>query len=74
MLNRIRMRSSYVLIVAAAVVPTLVSAGQGQPAAPAAAPPDFTKVEIKATRIRGNVYTLDGQGGRSESWPVPTAC
>jgi glyoxylase-like metal-dependent hydrolase (beta-lactamase superfamily II) len=34
-------------------------------AAPAAAPapPDFSKVEIKTTKITNNFYTLDGQGG-----------
>ena len=26
-------------------------------------PPDFSKVEIKATKIASNFYTLDGQGG-----------
>ncbi len=29
----------------------------------AQAPPDFSKVEIKATKIANNFYTLDGQGG-----------
>lgn len=33
----------------------------GQPAAPP--PPDFSKVEIKTTKIASNFYTLDGQGG-----------
>jgi len=32
------------------------------PAAPAAQP-DFSKVEIKTTKLAGNFYTLDGQGG-----------
>jgi cyclase len=27
------------------------------------APPDFSKVEIKANKISNNLYTLDGQGG-----------
>src|SRR6266478_569218 len=26
-------------------------------------PPDFGKVEIKTTKISGNFYTLEGQGG-----------
>jgi hypothetical protein len=26
-------------------------------------PPDFSKVEIKATRIADDFYTLEGQGG-----------
>src|ERR1700694_5936164 len=29
----------------------------------AQAPPDFSKVEIKTTKIGGNFYTLEGQGG-----------
>jgi cyclase len=39
---------------------------QGAPAgAPAAAPapPDFSKVEIKTTKLGSNFYTLEGQGG-----------
>jgi cyclase len=37
----------------------------GQAGAPpaAAAPPDFSKVEIKTTKIANNFYTLEGQGG-----------
>jgi hypothetical protein len=27
------------------------------------APPDFSKVQIKTTKISGNFYTLEGQGG-----------
>ena len=30
---------------------------------PAAAAPDFSKIEIKTTKIGGNFYTLEGQGG-----------
>src|SRR5271166_6335066 len=37
------------------------SAQVSQPAAPP--PPDFSKVEIKTTKIAGNFYTLEGQGG-----------
>ena len=33
----------------------------GQP--PAAPAPDFSKVEIKTTKISGNLYELEGQGG-----------
>lgn len=38
--------------------------GQGG-AAPAAAPaaPDFSKIEIKTTKVGNNLYTLEGQGG-----------
>src|SRR3954451_12084363 len=31
--------------------------------APAAQPPDFSKVEIKATKLTPNFYVLEGQGG-----------
>lgn len=38
--------------------------GGGQAGAPPApAPPDFSKVEIKTTKISSNFYTLEGQGG-----------
>jgi glyoxylase-like metal-dependent hydrolase (beta-lactamase superfamily II) len=37
---------------------------QNPPApAPAAQPPDFTKVEIKTTKLTPNFYVLEGQGG-----------
>jgi hypothetical protein len=29
------------------------------------APPDFSKVQIKTTKISGNFYTLEGQGASS---------
>src|SRR4051812_3639078 len=32
-------------------------------APPPAAPPDFSKVEIKTTKLAPNFYTLEGQGG-----------
>jgi cyclase len=35
----------------------------GAPPATAPAPPDFSKVQIKSTKISSNFYTLDGQGG-----------
>jgi glyoxylase-like metal-dependent hydrolase (beta-lactamase superfamily II) len=44
----------------------LASAGVlAQPAAPPRAQPtpDFSKVEIKTTKVAGNVYLLEGQGG-----------
>jgi glyoxylase-like metal-dependent hydrolase (beta-lactamase superfamily II) len=50
-----------ILMTAAAVI--LVTAAQAQTPAPAAAPPDFSKVEIKTTRIASDLYTLEGQGG-----------
>jgi cyclase len=44
---------------------TARNAGAQAPAQPpaAAAQPDFSKVEIKTTKIGGNLYALDGQGG-----------
>lgn len=41
----------------------IVSTAAAQTPAPAPAPPDFSKVEIKSTKIAGNFYTLEGQGG-----------
>ena len=38
-------------------------AAQNPPAAAPAAQPDFSKVEIKTTKIGGNFYVLEGQGG-----------
>ena len=56
-----RTRLSLTIVVAVCVVMTaLVSA---QTPAGQAAPPDFSKVEIKATKITNNFYTLEGQGG-----------
>jgi glyoxylase-like metal-dependent hydrolase (beta-lactamase superfamily II) len=37
--------------------------GSAAAQAPAPAQPDFSKVEIKTTKIAGNFYTLEGQGG-----------
>jgi glyoxylase-like metal-dependent hydrolase (beta-lactamase superfamily II) len=50
----------------AALFVAMVLTAQGQTgAAPAAAPPaqDFSKVEIKTTKITNNFYTLEGSGG-----------
>src|SRR5260370_31071337 len=33
------------------------------PAAAAQQPPDFSKVQIKVTKVSGNIYMLEGQGG-----------
>jgi cyclase len=38
-------------------------AAQNPPAPAPAAQPDYSKVEIKTTKIADNFYTLDGQGG-----------
>ena len=48
-----------------AVVMTVVVGAQAWAQTPAAPPaqPDFSKVEIKTTKLSGNFYTLDGQGG-----------
>src|SRR5262249_54061450 len=35
-----------------------------QAPAPAPAPPDFSKVEIKTTKLADNFYMLEGQGGQ----------
>jgi cyclase len=47
-------RSSLVVLAVLAAVP-VASRAQGQP--------DFSKVEIKTTKISSNFYTLEGQGG-----------
>ena len=43
------------LVMGIEVIATASSQAQGQQ--------DFSKVEIKATKIAGNFYTLEGQGG-----------
>jgi cyclase len=43
------------LVVCAFLAMTAYSRAQGQP--------DFSKVEIKTTKLANNFYTLDGQGG-----------
>ena len=48
---------------ALAVGVLLAAAGQTAPQAAAQAQQDFSKVEIKTTKISGNFYTLEGQGG-----------
>src|SRR5579872_7340211 len=48
------MRSTLVVLVLLAVAGAAGAQGQ----------PDFSKVEIKTTKISDNFYTLDGQGGR----------
>ncbi len=45
-----------------AILPAIVSA-QGT---------DYSKVEIKTTKIAGNFYTLEAQG--PEPWAAPWAC
>jgi cyclase len=58
------LRLSIATLVIAAI--SLNAHAQGAPAgAPAAAPapPDFSKVEIKTTKLGNNFYTLEGQGG-----------
>ena len=52
-------------VLALCVLLTATLGAQNPPAAPAQPPaqPDFSKVEIKATKIAGNFYTLEGQGG-----------
>ena len=59
--------SMYAVLAAFALATASVGAkgraGQASGQPPAAAAPDFSKVEIKATKIGANFYTLDGQGG-----------
>ncbi|MBI4465669.1 MAG: MBL fold metallo-hydrolase [Acidobacteria bacterium] len=57
------MRCSFVVLAALAVMGASAKAQGpgGQSVAPAQ--PDFSKVEIKTTKISGNLYTLEGQGG-----------
>src|SRR5881296_3742624 len=61
-------RSSIHTMLAAFALATATVGAQGRTAPapaqpPAAAAPDFSKVEIKATKIGANFYTLEGQGG-----------
>src|SRR5881296_151930 len=59
--------SMYAVLAAFALATASVGAqgraGQAPAQPPAAAAPDFSKVEIKATKIGANFYTLEGQGG-----------
>lgn len=59
------LRVSRIAIGTCSVVALLSGAALAQaPAAPAAAPQqDFSKVEIKATKLAENFYTLEGSGG-----------
>src|SRR2546422_11214721 len=61
-MNRTMNRFSWAAMAALAVTASLGAQGRGQAPAPAA-PPDFSKVEIKTTKIGTNFYTLEGQGG-----------
>jgi cyclase len=51
------------LIIAAAVNAQSPGGQPGSPQASAPAQSDFSKVEIKTTKISSNFYTLEGQGG-----------
>src|SRR2546428_12780644 len=63
-MNRTMNRLSWAAMAALAVTASLGAQGRGQAPAPAAPPPpDFSKVEIKTTKIGTNFYTLEGQGG-----------
>src|SRR5262249_15398230 len=67
-MNRSPSRFAWTTLAAVALA-TVSIAAQGQrgqtPAPAAAAPPpqDFSKVEIKTTKLANNFYTLEGQGG-----------
>jgi cyclase len=52
-------RKSSLALLAASVL--IACAAHAQ--TPAAAPPDYSKVEIKTTKLASNFYTLEGQGG-----------
>jgi cyclase len=57
--------SCLALSVAAALAgPALIAQGQAQPQTPAAAPAAQPEVNVTTTRLGGNVYAVDGQGGR----------
>ena len=58
------------MALAGAVVLFSTAAFAQAPAAPAAAPQqDFSKVEIKTTKLAEGFYTLEGSGGRPlHSW------
>jgi cyclase len=56
------MRTKILLAMLAVLCGGAVLANAQAPAA-APAPPDFSKVEIKTTKITNNFYTLEGQGG-----------
>ena len=51
------------LVVSAASVSGAGPAGQTPAQPPPAAAPDFSKVEIKTTKVGNNFYVLEGQGG-----------
>src|SRR6188768_1940871 len=63
MLHRSSIRIA--IAVASVAVAAVHGAGAQTPAQPppAPAPPDFSKVEIKTTKLGANFYVLEGQGG-----------
>jgi cyclase len=58
---KIRWMKSSLALLAGLFSMAILANAQGPAAAPA--PPDFSKVEIKTTKVSGNFYTLEGQGG-----------
>src|SRR3977135_1083583 len=50
------------MMLATLALATAIAAQTPTPPAPAAQP-DFSKVEIKTTKLGGNFYVLEGQGG-----------
>jgi cyclase len=56
-------RHSLWAVLAAALLASAPLRAQNPPAPAPAAQPDFTKVEIKSTKIGNNFYALEGQGG-----------
>ena len=61
-MNRTTLWFPATFVMATALTGAMIRA-QGQPPAAAPPPPDFSKVEIKTTKLASNFYTLEGQGG-----------
>jgi glyoxylase-like metal-dependent hydrolase (beta-lactamase superfamily II) len=59
---RTTIRIASLLLAAGGVIQAQAPAA-GRGTAPAAAQPDYSKVEIKTTKVSSNFYTLEGQGG-----------
>ena len=54
----------------------LAALAAAAPAAPSATPPaapDFSQVQIRVTRVAGDLYALEGQGGTVSVLTAPTA-
>jgi glyoxylase-like metal-dependent hydrolase (beta-lactamase superfamily II) len=58
-----KIMNTKILLAMLAVLFGSAALANAQAPAAAPAPPDFSKVEIKTTKITNNFYTLEGQGG-----------